>query len=149
MKNIKKVVSLGAIVFAIGATSVTAFAASNYTTRAEAVAGLTGKTVNSVNAERSEEGKTYGGIAKDAGKLTEFKAEVLEMKKDALAKKVEEGTITQEKADLIITKMEERQASCDGTGALKGSRKSGEGRVNPGEGLGNRNGKCIGSGYVK
>lgn len=52
--------------------------------------------------------------------------------------------------------MEERQASCDGTGALKGSRKSGEGRVNPGEGrvnpgegIGNRNGKCIGSGYVK
>ena len=45
MKNIKKVVSLGAIVFAIGATSVTAFAASNYTTRAEAVAGLTGKQI--------------------------------------------------------------------------------------------------------
>ena len=84
MTNLKKIVSLGLIVLTVGATSLTAYAASTYNTPAEAVAGLTGKTVESVIAERSETGKTYGTIANEAGKLTEYKAEILEIKKDTL-----------------------------------------------------------------
>ncbi|MBU3106278.1 hypothetical protein [Clostridium gasigenes] len=119
MTNFKKAIALGTILFTIGTTSVTAFAASNYKTPAEAVAGITGKTVESVTAEKSETGKNYGAIAKEAGKLEEFKAEKLEMKKDKLNAQVAAGTITQDKADEIIAAIIEKQATCDGTGTSK------------------------------
>ena len=127
MTKLKKIVALGAMVLAIGATSVTVFAASNYNTPAEALAGLTGRTVESVTVERSKTGKTYGTIANEAGKLTEFKAEILEIKKDALTEKVTAGTITQEKADEIIAALEANQANCDGTGTARIGQKMGAG----------------------
>jgi hypothetical protein len=43
--------------------SVTVFAASAYSNPAEAVAGLTGRDVDSVIAERRESGESYGTIA--------------------------------------------------------------------------------------
>lgn len=116
MAKLKKIAAIGTMVLVIGATSITAFAASKYNSPAEAVAGLTGKTVESVVSERSETGKTYGEIAKEAGKLEEFKSENLQIKKDILAKKVADGTMTQARADEIIKAVEERQATCDGTG---------------------------------
>ncbi len=119
MTNFKRVFAVGTMVLAIGATSVTAFAASAYKTPAEAAAGITGRTVESVIAERVETGKTYGTIASEAGKLDEFKAEVLEMKNDNLNAQVAAGTITQEKADAIIKAIEDNQAVCDGTGTAK------------------------------
>ena len=110
MTNIKKIITLGAVVLIVGATSITAFAASTYTTPAEAAAGVTGKTVEEVIAEKTETGKTYGTIAKESGKLEEFKQENLEIKKDVLAKKVVDGTITQEKADEILKAIDENQS---------------------------------------
>jgi len=76
MTKLKRIISAGAVVFALGAFSVSAMAASAYTTPAEAAAGLTGRTVEEVTAIRQETGKTYGAIAADAGKLTEFAAEM-------------------------------------------------------------------------
>ena len=127
MKKLTKVLALGAIVVAFSATSITAFAASTYSSRAEAVAGLTGQTVENVIAEKAETGKSYGAIAAEAGKLEEFKDEMLEIKKDALAEKVANGTITQERADEIIAAMEANQANCDGTGSAKTGRRMGAG----------------------
>lgn len=151
MINLKKVAILGALVVAMGATSVTAFASSKYNTPAEVVAGLTGKTVESVTAEKKETGKTYGTIANEGGKLTEFKAEILEMKKDVIEEKVAAGTMTQDEATEIITEIEENQVNCDGTrsgrtGEKKGlgfGRMMGQGKGQ--RGSGNGEGNCQGS----
>lgn len=147
MKQLNKFAVLGAAVFAVGTMSISALAASSYTTPAEAVAGLTGKTVESVMQERSESGKTYGTIANDAGKLPEFKSELLEMKKTALDEQVAAGTMTRERANEIIAEVEQNQANCDGTGSgnkglqmgknFGGNRGSGQGR-----GQGRGQGSC-------
>lgn len=148
MKNFKKIHTLGAIILAIGATSVTAFAASAYRTPADAVAGLTGKSVESVITEKQESNKTYGTMAAEAGKLEEFKAESIEMKKEHLKAKVAAGTMTQEEADAIIKAIEENQEDCDGTGSKgigqnKGARFGSHGK---GRGLGQGQGKGQGRG---
>lgn len=139
MKNFRKVMTVGAIVFAIGVTSVAGFAASIYKTPAEAVAGLTEQTVESVIAERQVSNKSYGTIAAEAGKLDEFKKEIIEIKKANLKTQVEAGKLTQEKADTIIKAIEENQVNCDGTGTEKIGQKEGLrfGSNGLGQGLGN------------
>ena len=82
------------IVFGCGLLQ--AFATSNYTNPAQIVAALTNRSVDSVVDERYQTGKTFGMIADEAGKLIEFKQEMLELKKDELAKCVADGTMTQE-----------------------------------------------------
>ena len=156
MTKLRKFATLGTMALIIGATSLVALAASAYNTPAEAVAGLTGKSVESIIAEKAETGKTYGTIAKEAGKLEEFKAENLEMKKDILSQKVAAGTMTQEKADEIIAALQENQANCDGTGSAKigkgqgagfgkvngNGQGKGQGQGRAGRGQGMRNGSC-------
>lgn len=117
MSRFKKALLIGITVLALSSLSVTAFAASRYGSPAEAVAAMTGKTVAAVRQERAESGKRFGEMARDAGKFEEFKAEKLEIMKDRLAQKVEDGKITQERADEILAAIEERQANCDGTGS--------------------------------
>ena len=109
MKSLKKIITLSAVVFVIGVVTITGFAASNYKTPAEALAGLTGKTVDAVIAERQESNSTFGVMAAEAGKLEEFKVEALEMRKDNLNAQVEAGTMTQERADAIMNQIQERQ----------------------------------------
>ncbi len=141
MKTIKKAVIFGTMALTIGVTSLTALADSNYGSPAEAVAGLTGKTVEEVMAEKTETGSTYGTIAAESGKLTEFKSEMLEIKNNALAEKVSAAILTQEEADQIIAALEERQVNCDGLGSDKIGQKMGAGfgnknRTNGGNGQG-------------
>lgn len=144
MKKFRKAIMTGAVVMMVGAASVTAFAASSYSTPAEAVAGLTGRTVEDVTAERYETGKTYGTIADDAGKLEEFQTEMLQIKKDILADRVEAGLMTQERADAILAAIEENQATCDGTGSLGNGQRMGAGF---GGKYGNGQGYGQGQGY--
>ena len=144
MKNFKNLIMVGAIVTMVGAGSVTAFAASSYSTPAEAAAGLTGRTAEEVTAERYETGKTYGTIANDAGKLEEFQAEMLQIKKDMLADRVEAGSMTQERADEIIAAIEDNQSTCDGSGSLKTGQSMGAGfgsMNGGGQGYGEGNGQ--------
>lgn len=156
MKNIRKVTIIAAVVLVVGATGVTGFAASLYQSPAEALAGITGQTVESLMAERQETDKTYGKIAADAGKLDEFKAEAMEIKKDKLSAQVADGKITQEKADTIIKTIEENQANCDGTGSHRigqdeGARfgMNGQGQ-GEGQGLANGNhGQGMGQGGMR
>jgi hypothetical protein len=145
MKNMKKILVAGAIIMAIGATSAVAFAASIYKSPAEAAAGLTGKTVEQIIEERQETGKTYGTIAKDAGKLEEFIDENLQIKKDALEKRVADKTMTREQADAIIKALEENSANCDGTGSAKIGQKFGAG-FGSGSGNGARDGSGMRNG---
>lgn len=119
MKIFKALLTVTIAMLTIAAVSVTAFAA-DYTTPAEAVAGLTGSTVEEVIAQRAESGKTYGTLANDAGKLAEFKEACLAMKKDVLDEQVKNGAITQAEADEIVAAITAYQAYCDGTGARDG-----------------------------
>jgi len=116
MTTLRKYMIIGTAVLTIGVTSLTTFAASIYATPAEAVAGLTGKSVEDVITEKADNGKTYGTIASENGKSEEFKDEMLQIKKDILSKRVTEGKITQVEADQIIEAIENNQANCDGTG---------------------------------
>lgn len=157
MKKIKKFVVIGAVVLVVAALSVTAFAAAKYSSPAEAAAGLTGRTLEDVVAERTETDKTYGAISNEAGKLEEFKAELLEIRKEALAEKVADGRLTQEQADEILAAITENIANCDGSGSLRLGQQLGVGFGNgngkgmgrglrDGSGQGMRQGSCDGSG---
>lgn len=115
MKSKKNIIAISAASLVILATSVTAFATTTYTTPASALAEITGTSVESVIAQKTETGKTYGSLAAESGKLDEFKTASLEAKKEKLYAQVADGTITQEKADEIIKAIEENQANCDGT----------------------------------
>lgn len=144
MKNFKKLTVVGAVVLALSLTSITAFAAVE--SPAEIVAGLTGQSVGSVVAEKTESGKSYGTLAADAGKLEEFHAQVLELKKTRLEERVETGAITEERAEAILTAMETHQAGCNGTGdgnMYAGENGSGSGNAYGGS---NGNGVCDGTG---
>lgn len=141
----KKLVGMGLVVGALVVTSIGSFAASDYKTPAEAVAGLTGKTVESVIQERMDTGKTYGTIANDAGKLEEFKAENLKIKEDNLNAQVQAGTRTQESADAILERLKANQATCDGTGSAGIGQGMGAGFGSNGTGNGSGNGAGTGS----
>ncbi len=146
MKKTKKIITVATMILALSATSVTAFAASKYSSPQEAVSALTGKPVEDIVAQHEETGKTYGAIAKENGVLDEFKEEKLEIKKDALSKKVADGSITQDQADKIIASIEERQQNCDGSGNNGeklglGLGKENKSNKNQGSGLGKNQGK--------
>jgi len=161
MINLKKLAVLGAVVLTVGATSVTAFAASTFGTPAEIAAKVTGRTVEEVTEEKSQNGITYGGVAKNYDSLEEFQAAMLENKTAILNERVAEGTMTQEEANEIIATLKENQATCDGTakgfgaafGGMMGNSQgqglgsNGQGRGQGGNGLGNglgmRNGSCL------
>lgn len=134
---------VGTAMLTIGATSISAFAASTYRSPAEIVAGLTDKTVETVTQEKTETGKTYGALANENGVLDEFKSEMLEQKKNRLNEKVAEGTMTQERSDTILAAIEENQANCDGSGNGRGA--TGE-RLGAGFGAGNGAGNGSGAG---
>ncbi len=144
MKMRKSILLFGATIAAVAAISATAFAASAYKTPAEVAAAVTGRTVESVMAERVDNNKTYGTIANDAGKLEEFKAELLQMKKDILDNRVSTGSITREQADDIVKALEDAQAICDGTGS--GNCTLGSGVGSNGTGLGQGCGYGAGGG---
>ena len=140
----KKVISVIGAVLAIAVISVSVYAASAYSTPAEALAGLTGRTASEAAALRQETGDRYCDIAADEGVLDEFKAAVLEMKKDIISQRVEEGILTQERAGELIRRME----NCDGTGQAKLGREFGiryQNSKGTGAGSGRRAGNSYGS----
>ena len=114
MKHLKQILAVG-----IAALSLTtsALAAPLYATPAEAVAGVTGKTLEEVQAERWS-GKSYGTIAAEAGALAEFQAAVWEIQAETLAAWVAEGFLTQEEADARLEALQQRQAVCGGLGGF-------------------------------
>lgn len=150
MKNMKRLVILVAAVGVLGLAGV-AYAA-DIKTPADIAAALTGKSVADVTKERAE-GKTYGTIAKEAGKLDEFKAQMLEQKKAVLDQRVKDGIITQQQADDIYNRIKTNQAACDGTGNAGIGKQFkagfGQGRgmgKGMGRGAGMGNGSCGGAG---
>jgi len=136
MKNLKKIVMLAAVVGMVGTTG--AVYAATAKTPAEIVSGLTGKTVDQLTSERS--GKTYGAIANEAGKLDEFKSQMLEQKKTILDERVKDGTLTQAQADEIYNSIKANQENCDATGNGRIGMRNGAGGCGIGSGRGMGNG---------
>ena len=142
MKNIKKLIASATIIGVLGVVG-TAYAAVTKSP-AESVAGLTGQPVTEVNQQRAS-GITYGTIAKDAGKLAEFQAQMLEWKKAILDQRVKDGQLTQPEADQIYSAIKANQATCNGTGSAQLSKTYGLGMgkgtgLGAGQGLGKGNG---------
>ena len=137
MRNLKKISLVTSMIGVIGLGS---FAyASDFSTPADITSELTGKTVESIREER-EAGKTYGQMAKDAGKQEEFKTKMIANRKAILSQKVSEGQITQEQADLVLKEIETNMENCDGTGGKEVGKKNGIG-FGQGQGLGNGEGR--------
>lgn len=88
MTKFKKILILGVAVFILGATTITAFAASDYNISAD------------ITAEQFQD----------------YKDEILANKKAILDQRVKDGILTQEEADEILDAIENNQAYCDGTG---------------------------------
>lgn len=139
MKNKRNIIAAGALSLAMGLTSMTVFAAAKYDSPQEALAGMTGKSVEEI-AELKTAENTYGSIAVDAGVLDEFKAELFEQKKEVVEERVTEGRISQEDADALLERIQEHQADCDGEG-------NPEDRPMAGAGLQFGNGAQNGQGY--
>jgi hypothetical protein len=92
--------------------------------------------------------------AVQATSLEDRKAAILELKKDILAQRVADGTMTQEQADEILAALIENQATCDGTGSARIGQKYGAafgmgngqgrgGRMGMGRGQGLCGGACL------
>ena len=142
-KNFKKLIAVTTIVGSLGVVGVAgASYATAATTPAGIVSALTGKSVETVTAERVA-GATYGTIAQEAGKLDEFKTKNLVQKKAILEQRVKDDTITQEQADTMVKSLETNQATCDATGSAKIGQKSGMGF---GQGGGQHSGGGMGMG---
>lgn len=136
-----KKIALGLLVTGVVSTTALAYAA---TRPVDIVSKLTGKTVDALYQERAQ-GKTYGTIAKEAGKLDEFKDEMLKSKKEILDERVKEGRLTQAQADEIYNSIKNNVANCDGTGSQRLGQKYGVGFGN-GQGRGQGNGAGLGQG---
>ncbi|TEB04412.1 hypothetical protein Psch_04139 [Pelotomaculum schinkii] len=142
MINFRKLLVVATVAGVLGAAGA-AYAATAKTP-AEITAELTGKTVSELYNERAA-GKTYGTIANEAGKLDEFKTQMLEQKKIMLDQRVEDGRLTQEQADNIYNNLQNRQAACNGNGNAGMGKNYGAG-FGQGKGIGNGTGVCDGSG---
>lgn len=109
---LKKLIVAGIAVLTLMASSTVALAAAKYSNPAEAVAGLTGRTVESVVEERTDTGKSFGAIAYEAGVLDEFHSQVIEIKKDQLEVLVKKGVLTQLQSDTLLKQFTARQSAC-------------------------------------
>jgi hypothetical protein len=142
MKKIRTFALAVAVVSTLSSGIV--FAAVTTKTPAAITSELTGKTAAQVIEEKAS-GKTYGTIAKEAGKLEEFKTESLISKKQILDQRVAEGTLTQAKADEIYNALKTNQENCDGSGGGSIGKMNGVG-FGQGQGMGKGSGQGNGMG---
>ncbi|MEA4889871.1 MAG: hypothetical protein VB070_10450 [Clostridiaceae bacterium] len=133
-------------VFLVGVASIS-YAATTYSSPAEIVAGLTGKSIDEVAAAR-QTGTSYGAQAADAGKLAEFQTSRLDNYKQRLDQAVADQKMTQDEADRLYETMKLRMADCTGDGAGQGAGNgAGQGRGSGGRGMGRNAGNGSGLGF--
>ena len=143
MKRFMKISVVIAVIFVL--VSAGTVLAASFKTPAEIVSELTGKTTDQVDSERAS-GKTYGSIAKDAGKLEEYQTQILEQKRAYLDQRVTDGTLSKERADTIYDAIVEAQSTCDGTGRGSSGVGCGAGAGTGGCGAGASHGRGAGCG---
>lgn len=143
MKTSKKLLGIATIVGGFAVATIGISAAQLGDTPADIVGRLTGRDATDVRQERIDTSKTYGQIADEAGVLDAFKEENLDLKKQIVQEKVDNGQMTQDNADQLIQNIEENQVNCDGTGSAQLGQGAGLGA---GQGMGAGNGLRDGSG---
>lgn len=139
MKKRTKIITRTLLTLSIFGFSTPIFASNQFDAKAEAIAKLTNKTVETIIEQKINLDMTFGEIAKENGVLDQFKKANLEQKEAILNEKVEQGILTKEQAENILNKIKENQATCDGSG-------SNSQNLGLGLGLGNGNGSGNGSG---
>jgi len=140
MKKAVSLVLVGVVTLSMGAMAF----ADSFKTPAENYANLADVTVEQAYELKGTD-KTFGELAKNAEFLEEFQEANLESRKALLMQRVEEGVITQERANELLKMMEE--IKCDGTNnhLLRDEMKLGFGRKSDGNGFKNRNGNREGN----
>lgn len=113
----KFISSLSALTLALGffaTVGVTGVLAQSFLTPAELLSSLTERPVEELRTERFDSGLSYGQMAQEAGLLEDFKAGVLDVKRASLADRVEQGLLSQEEADALLSDLEARREDCSG-----------------------------------
>ena len=139
MKKRTKIITTTLLTLSIFGFSTPIFASNQFDAKAEAIAKLTNKTVETIIEQKNTLNMTFGEIAKENGVLDQFKKVNLEQKEEILNEKVNQGIITKEEAENILNQIRENQENCDGSG-------SNSQNLGLGLGLGNGNGSGNGSG---
>ncbi|MBN4056487.1 MAG: hypothetical protein COA82_06160 [Alkaliphilus sp.] len=143
----KKMLSVGLVGLIVVASMGVAFAGMMQSP-SEVLAGITGKTTEEV-VELRGEGSTFGHLAVELEVWEEFKQANLEARKARLEYMVEEGKITQEKADEILAAIEDGDCGTPGEKMMGQENRIGFGRdldkegrhgSADGEGNGNKHG---------
>ena len=116
MKNWKKGLAIGLMMTVLGVG--TAFAAETFKNPAEILAGLTGKTVEQVEKERWDGHKSYGQMADEAGKWSEFRKANIAERQKYVDQQVKDGKMSQERGTFI----KERIGNGQGEGCYDGGR---------------------------
>ena len=120
MKNWKKGLAVGLMMTVLGVG--TAFAAETFKNPAEILAGLTGKTVEQVEKERLDGRKSYGQMADEAGKWSEFRKTNIEERQKYVDQQVKDGKMSQERGTFIKERIGNGQGGCGYYGNNQGGR---------------------------
>lgn len=107
--NIKNTVIAGVLALGVGVTSLTVFAATKYDSPREALSAITGKSMEEIHQLRYEEGLSDVELFETDEQYEEFKNEVLELRKERIQNRVEDGRLSQERANEMINEMEENE----------------------------------------
>ena len=148
MKKIATVITGSILALAVSAGGV--LAASEYQTPIEALAALTGKDQATIQEEIAKPNTNCVTIAEEAGVLDQFANEVKAIREDNVQGRVANGTLTQERADQIMKRIDENEnvlgrGRGDGNGTGTGQQ-NGNGTANgTGNGAGQQNGNGTGT----
>lgn len=103
-RKIFRVLAGGSMAAMIAFSSMTALAATNTAcnTPSCALQQVTGRNQTYINTA-ADAGKSNEQIAKDSGKLDQYRQKVLDIKSEILARLVKSGTITQKQANAVLS----------------------------------------------
>lgn len=137
------------IAIALSLALVLAASIGVYASTGSAYGDVFGITEEEAYELAREEEKTMMQLAEEKGKLAEFKDALIEDRKAALDEAVEEGRITQERADWMLENMTERILEADPDDQVFGEgRRQGYGRGGMmGGGFGGRGGNGSRGGF--
>ena len=117
MKKRTKIITTTLLTLSIFGFSTPIFASNQFDAKAEAIAKLTNKTVETIIEQKNTLNMTFGELAKENGVLDQFKKVNLEQKEEILNEKVNQGIITKEESENILNQIKENQENCDGNGS--------------------------------
>lgn len=106
MKRYQKLMAMALATILVGGGTLTAFAAS-YGSPKELAAAVTESTLEEVDAS----GQRAVEYAAAQGALAAFREGLLEMKRERMESKVQEGIMTQEQVEAMLGRMEQRMAA--------------------------------------